>query len=94
MSFKEAENNSQCYEEDTGLGSQRCSREREKKKNLSKATRKGLVENNKKCPLTLNIMVFLLHSATEIVIDVYGQEQGCSLEMARCSGTGSSKYSA
>lgn len=32
MSFKEAENNSQCYEEDTGLGSQRCSREREKKK--------------------------------------------------------------
>lgn len=61
MSFKEAENNSQCYEEGTGLGSQRCSREREKK-NLSKATRKGLVENNKKCPLTLNIMAFTAFS--------------------------------
>lgn len=46
MSFKKAENNSQCYEEGTGLGSQRCSRENGK--NLSKATWKGLVENNKK----------------------------------------------
>lgn len=36
--------------------------EKERKKNLSKATRKGLVENNKKCPLTLNIMVFIAFS--------------------------------
>lgn len=61
MNFKEAENNSQCYEEGTGLGSQRCSRDREEK-TCQKLPGKAQWKIIKKCPLTLNIMVFTAFS--------------------------------